>query len=612
MSPPHRHDDSVPIDPPGDASVRWRVADLIDLEYYLEADEQELRARPDARETLTERDRTLYLETIAPAIAPAKPHTPRHRRAALRRWLGARRTVEEPGLRALLPGVAFERARRLVTIGLAVLGFLVGIGVASALLSYDGQQPVNVSWYLFLLVFVQFLLIGGAAAVWLLRKTRAVGTTMQDLTLLGGLIRGLLLRVGRWLQRQRLGHATQDVRERALARQGTLKAHYTLYGPASYLTVLVPAQVFGVAFNLGVILTTLALEWFTDLAFGWGSALDIGPEAVHGLARMMAVPWSWLFGEGVGYPSLEQVAGSRINLKDPLFLLEAEDLRSWRWFLVLAVFTYGLLPRVLLLVASLIARRQVLARLPFTHGRTQALYARLVTPRLKTPSTRGGQGPEMPIPGPTPPHGRKPAPAPDRAPPSDRTARPAPAPASTPASGPPLGATPAPESVPESVPVARTEPRSVAPDACLVLVHVDVDEILEGPDRERLAELLMLHTGWRVAGASAFGSGSVLTDQVIDWVEGHEWEEPPARIAVIMDGSQPPITEQLRFLRELRAAAGTRGQLLLALVGDPGEDDPLPPVSDFDFADWQRKIDRLGDPYLRLEMLTAAEPARDA
>jgi hypothetical protein len=145
-----------------------------------------------------------------------------------------------------------------------------------------------------------------------------------------------------------------------------------------------------------------------------------------------------------------------------------------------------------------------------------------------------------------------------------------------------------------------------------MLVHVDVDEILEGPDRERLGELLMLHTGWRVAGASAFGSGSVLTDQVIDWVEGHEWEEPPARIAVIMDGSQPPITEQLRFLRELRAAAGTRAQLLLALVGDPGEDDPLPPVSDFDFADWQRKIDRLGDPYLRLEMLTAAEPARDA
>jgi hypothetical protein len=122
-----------------------------------------------------------------------------------------------------------------------------------------------------------------------------------------------------------------------------------------------------------------------------------------------------------------------------------------------------------------------------------------------------------------------------------------------------------------------------------------------------MAQLLMDRTGWRVADAAPFGSGSALTEQVIFWVEGHDWEAPPARIAVIMDGSQPPITENLRFLRELRAAAGTRAQLLLALVGDPLDHDPLPPVSAFDFADWQRKIDQLGDPYLRLEMLAIAD-----
>jgi hypothetical protein len=590
MPPPHRHDDTVPIDLPGDASVRWRVADLIDLEYYLDGDEQDLRATPGARETLTERDRALYLETIAPAVARAKPHTPRHRRAALRVWLGARRAAEDPELRALLPGVAFDRAQRLVTVGLAVLGFLLGIGLASALLSYDGQRPVNVSWYIFLLVFVQFLLIGGAAALWLLRRTRAVGTAMQDLTLLGRLIRGLLLRVGRWLQRQRLGHAPRDLRDQALAKQGRFKAQYALYGPASYLTVLVPVQVFGVAFNLGVILTTLALEWFTDLAFGWGSALEIGPEAVHGLARLIAMPWSWLFGEGVGYPSLDQVAGSRIVLKDWPYLLDAADLRSWRWFLVLAVLTYGLLPRVLLLAASLIARRQVLARLPLTHGRAQALYARLVTPRLKTPATPSGRGAEMPIPGPSRPRLR-----PESTP--------------APASAPPPAAASASDSKPAPIPDAKGKP--IAADACLALVHVDVDEILAGPDRDRMAQLLMDRTGWRMADAAPFGSGSALTDQVISWVEARDWEAPPARIAVIMDGSQPPITEHLRFLRELRAAAGTRAQLLLALVGDPLDHDPLPPVSAFDFADWQRKIDQLGDPYLRLEMLAIANAEAD-
>jgi hypothetical protein len=51
-----------------------------------------------------------------------------------------------------------------VTLGLGVLGFFVGMGVAAALLHYDGQRPVNVSWYLFVLVLLQLLLLGGTAA----------------------------------------------------------------------------------------------------------------------------------------------------------------------------------------------------------------------------------------------------------------------------------------------------------------------------------------------------------------------------------------------------------------------------------------------------------------
>jgi hypothetical protein len=59
----------------------------------------------------------------------------------------------------------------------------------------------------------------------------------------------------------------------------------------------------------------------------------------------------------------------------------------------------------------------------------------------------------------------------------------------------------------------------------------------------------------------------------------------------------------------VRAAAGEHAQLLLALIGDPGDDDhdALPPLSEFDFNDWQRKIEQMADPYLRLVMLADAE-----
>lgn len=617
-----------------DGAPRWGVADLIDLEYYLDADERALGEDPGARESLTARDRALYRDEIEPGLGSARPHAPEHRRLGILGWLRTRRAAEDPEQRDLLPGAAFARAQRLVTVALAVLGLVLGMIVASALLQYDGQRPVNVSWYIFLLVVVQFLLIAGVLMAWALRRTRVFGIAVRDVTILGRLIRPLLLRIGRWIQRARIDHATREARERALARQGQIKAQYALYGPISYLPVLVPAQVFGVAFNLGLIVTTVALEWFTDLAFGWGSALNIGPEAVHGLVRAVATPWGWLFGEGIGYPSLDQVAGSRINLKDPLFLLDAADLRSWRWFLVLAVLTYGLLPRALLLATSLLSQRRALARLPFTHARTQALYARMVTPRLETATTGSGKGAEMPIPAPvarrtTPPTDSNgadstatPTPKPAIGAPA-RTPTPRPAPRAAPKLVPPSGPSAAgnqaetrskpalelPTAVPASAPTPQqSDPvegaRGIAVDACMVLVHTDVDELMDDPARERLANLILMHTGWRIAGTRAFGTGSTAIGAAVDWVESQVWQDPPARMAVIMDGSQPPITESLRFLRELRAAAGTNAPLVLALVGDPEEEDPLPPVSTFDFGDWQRKITQLADPYLRLEVLS--------
>jgi hypothetical protein len=695
------------------ASDQWTVADLIDLEHYLGTDEQVMRAGTDARNALTERDRSIYLEQIGPALTAA-PHTTRHRRLSLRRWLGVRRATEPPEQRRLLPGSVFEQAQRLTVIALAALGFLLGIGAASVLLSYDGHQPINVAWYLFLLVFVQFLLIGGVVVAWVVRRSRPVNQAVQDLTLVGRLIRPLVTQLSRWLLRHRqngrVATAHQEAKDRTATQVGRLKSQFALYGPVSFLPMLIPAQVFGVAFNLGVILTTITLEWFTDLAFGWGTALDLNPQFIHDLVSTIALPWSWLFGEGIGYPTLEQIEGSRISLKDPLYLLAAAHLRSWRWFLVLAVCCYGLLPRLILLGASILTQRQILERLPFTQGRTQALYARLLTPKIETATHGSRQGPDMPIPAPvrhqgplarpiTGPEGGTPAirrmsetraktraepdalpepataplaaPVPAKAPepvaapepaievavvpptaPEPRIIsgpeplampEPVPEPETTPQSEPepepepePISeATPSPVAEPEPEPESEPEPvyepeplqepstqaakahgtgvpGGIAVDACLVLIQLDVDELLEDGDRSRLAECVGALTGWQVAASAAFGSGSTMTAGAVNWIVDQQWQAPPARIVIIMDGSQPPITENLRFLRELRAAAGARAQILLALVGDPQDDDPLPPMRPFDFTDWQRKIDQLADPYLRLEPLAPGDGHGDA
>jgi hypothetical protein len=674
MGPNPRPDPNLEADP-----RRWTVADLIDLDHYLDLDDQGLRQGQAPRERLNERDRALYLGDIQGRL-DVEPHTPPHRRGALRHWLSARRRAEDPLLRDLLPGSAFVRSQRLVTFGLALLGFFLGVGLASALLHYDGRHPVNVAWYLFILVFVQLALALATALAWGLRRSRAVSGVIRDVSLLSHLVRPLFTKAAGYIQRHRLLHIPQDLREGAAARRGLTEAHFALYGPAAYLPFLIAAQVFGIGFNLGVIAITLALEWFTDLAFGWGSALEVSPQVVHEIARAIAAPWGWLVGEGVGYPTLEQVAGSRISLKDPLTSLQAADLRSWRWFLVLSVTTYGMLPRLLLLGASMLAQRRALAALPFTHGRTQALYARLVTPSLGGAQGLERRGPEMPIPAPLAPLSA-PRSAPRRAPVTPQPVRSGPV--TTPPSPPPTrgvgdavsppirppeprppslaeplelepslvaeplvaGAgiteparpTTAPEPLREPTPAARREPptpaaqpdretalgeetppsqepppqsiptEEIAADACILLIHVDVADLLGPADQVRLQTLLRDVSGWRVGASATYGGGSAMANQALGLVERAHWAAPPARVALVQDGSQPPIVELLRFLRALRAAAGEHAQVLITLVGDPEGDDPLSPLPDFERSDWQSKIDQMGDPYLRLETLVPLE-----
>jgi hypothetical protein len=403
MDPRHSIDDPSRAERAPVKVADWSAADLIDLEYYLDADERELRDRPSIRKTLAERDRSLYLERIESELGGEPAHTPKHRRLSLRLWLRARRTDEDPSLRPLLPGLVFAQAQRLGLWILAALGFLVGISLASTLLNYDGHLPVSVPWFVFLLVVVQFLLSLGVIWTWLRRALRRQRTDIEESWLLSHVIQPALGRVAHWLQEQHLSHSPQEIRERALATKGLVRSQFSVYGPLSILTLLIPVQVFGVAFNLGIILTTIVLEWFTDIAFGWGTSLVAHPQTIYDLVRVIAVPWSWLFGEGVGYPTLEQVEGSRIYLEQWTAAAAGlkpnpDHLRSWRWFLVLAVFTYGLLPRLILLGGSMIAQRLTLIRLTFTHGRIQALYARMLAPHLDIHAGESGQGPEMPIP----------------------------------------------------------------------------------------------------------------------------------------------------------------------------------------------------------------------
>jgi hypothetical protein len=76
-------------------------------------------------------------------------------------------------------------------------------------------------------------------------------------------------------------------------------------------------------------------------------------------------------------------------------------------------------------------------------------------------------------------------------------------------------------------------------------------------------------------------------------------------LLILFEGWQPPIQEDLTFLRDLRNILSEKTPIIVALIGKPASGTILTQLSDFDWDIWIKKIAGMGDPYLRAERLVA-------
>lgn len=338
----------------------WRLRDIIDFEYFLgrdeEADDDELERR----------DRALFGELSA---------RPDDRRALFRQWLEKRRaqTAEADAL----PGAAYAMAHALALKLLVVLGLLSGALAAAGLLQYEGREPVNVLAYCAVLICSQMVLV---ALALLLVVTGAHRWLLPELSLLGGLARRVLASLATRMEAQSASRLPASERNRAKAFLGFVGARRMLFGDVLRWPVFLLFQAFGVAFNVGAILATLALVIVSDRAFGWQSAVQFDAATVHRAAELVATPWSWSRPDLV--PTLAQVEGTRIVLKEGIAQLRTPDLVSWWPFLCLALAVYGLLPRVVFFISSLVAQGLALRRLDFTYVACDRLLERMTASSL--------------------------------------------------------------------------------------------------------------------------------------------------------------------------------------------------------------------------------------
>jgi hypothetical protein len=267
-------------------------------------------------------------------------------------------------------GARFDRLRAVITVAMAVGGGIVGITVALAAFAYDGSQPVNVVRLLALLVGMQLVLL------------------VFTLLLLPGRVPGLghlqellsALNPGAWAEGvfRKLAHAPPEV-----ARLFDLHAPRAAAVRFAKWQMLYWSQTAAVTFNCAALVTALMLVTFSDLAFGWSTTLETDPADVTRVVRQIAAPWAALAPTAV--PSAELVEQSQF------FRLEGADaarspraLGAWWPFTMLAIVTYGLLPRLVLLGFAAHRLRAANRSLLLDNPAVTALLDRMASPEIET------------------------------------------------------------------------------------------------------------------------------------------------------------------------------------------------------------------------------------
>ena len=516
----------------------WRIRDILDLEYLLQMDEKE--EANSTRSSHAKRDREIYLKHIQPMELRGQTLTPRY---ALRIWLEERRRMEEAeaGAGQFFPGRTFDEIYRLLLYAMLVIGFVIGAGLAFSFLHYTGTEPLNVASYLGGFVLTQLFLLLMLLALYLIRSW---SKHLLRSSVLFILITGLMNRLIHRVRRETLKALSGSRRDSLEAAVGLIQGKGRIYGTLFYWPIFRLSQSFMIAMNLGLLGATLLRVIGADIAFGWQSTIQFGAGFVFDLVKAIAFPWSWFVPSGMAYPTLAQIEGSHMVLKDGIYHLATQDLVSWWPFLCLSLIFYGLFPRLILLTLGLILEKKGLSRIDFSHTDFVRLYNRMKTVLVETEGRHQGNGPQL-----------------------------------------------EPNTDPLRKPILHGERR---PER--LFIALIPDEIYDSCPSHELNRIVVERMG---AGVHKFIRFNEDDEIERDFLKGEEYFD----ILLLQEAWQPPIREFLFYLKDLRKAVGKSKRIIVGLVGRPCENLFFTPIKEDDFTAWERKIRMLQDPFLDLERL---------
>ncbi len=554
------------------------LKDIIDLEFLLGLDEDSEHVDTNA---ILSRDREIFRRI--------KDGGRLNDAELIAGWLEYRRRLfsqktgnRGDGFGAKLPGSLFESFYAWIANGVFACGLAAGCLGAYSFLAYHGSRPVNVT--LFVVVFILFpalLCLAAAMAGFHQCWSGPAGPGWA------GVLHRLSMRlfIDKFMGRlqtwagpvqKHFPQFSSDAGE--LLHLDTRPFRRLLFWP-----VFIVLSLGALGFSTGSLGGTFFRIMVTDLAFGWQSTLLTSGESVHRLVTWMALPWSWAM-PNMFVPTLEQIEGSRIVLKEGLAGLASEHLAAWWPFLCMGMLVYALIPRIVIVGLAHAARMSALARFNLSRPGYQRLLMRMRTPRMgmDVKETGGSRAQfRAPLPRPEPAPGVKKDDGSVIRPQPDATLNP-PVPESNPE---PVGHC---QAASDALRVKNQTPRALVLGSARGIGENDMEQIRAGLEQQfgiQVAEIAGIHFDF---------------DKDQDQIEPHIKALGQGPLIVLQEVWQPPIRGLLYYFVQLREAfPDSPLWIVMIQTMEQGEKDVA--SSDVNFQVWKSAVNQLNDPLMVIE-----------